>query len=83
MQPILTNLKKAWQRLHKQMSQYGILLQISFEIKARLQVYNHLPKKGQFYPEAISLVLGKSSPFAQILTDIYNIPTCRLIPRAS
>ncbi|EEZ75916.1 hypothetical protein NEILACOT_03987 [Neisseria lactamica ATCC 23970] len=48
-----------------------------------MQVYNLLPKKGQFYPEAISLVLGKSSPSAQILTDIYNIPTCRLIPRAS
>ncbi|EFH23899.1 hypothetical protein NEIPOLOT_00288 [Neisseria polysaccharea ATCC 43768] len=61
----------------------GILLQTSFKIKARLQVYNLLPKKGQFYPEAISLVLGKSSPSAQILTDIYNIPTCRLIPRVS
>ncbi|EFV64937.1 hypothetical protein NMH_0219 [Neisseria meningitidis H44/76] len=35
----------------------GILLQISFEIKACLQVYNRLPKKGQFYPEPISLVL--------------------------
>ncbi len=61
----------------------GILLQTSFKIKACLQVYNRLPKKGQFRPEAISLVLGKPSLSVQILTDIYNIPAGRLMPRAS
>ncbi|ENS9971943.1 hypothetical protein D1490_04925 [Neisseria gonorrhoeae] len=41
------------------------------------------PKKGQSYPEPISLVLGQQSPAAQILTDIYNIPAGRLMPRTS
>ncbi|EEZ54605.1 hypothetical protein M726_06060 [Neisseria gonorrhoeae ATL_2011_01_17] len=69
--------------LHKQMFRGGILLQTSFEIKACLQVYNRLPKKGQSYPEPISLILGQPSPAAQILTDIYNIPAGRLMPRTS
>ncbi|ACF29475.1 predicted protein [Neisseria gonorrhoeae SK-92-679] len=41
------------------------------------------PKKGQSYPEPISLILGQPSPAAQILTDIYNIPAGRLMPRTS